>query len=151
MRTAALWLLAAINVSAQTRYARLGEIDGAVETQIHPTEAWKPGLRNTPLVEASSIRTLGASHAEIELDDGSVLRLAENSVCELSDYTRLSTGQRIFRSIEGSRISMVNRAGAMRWFSRCRTLKFPFAGEAACAWRLAPTRANSPCSKAKRD
>src|SRR5450432_3696852 len=95
MRTAALWLLATVSVSAQTRYARLGEIDGAVETQIHPTEAWKPALRNTPLVEASSVRTLGASHAEIELDDGGVLRLAENSVCELSDYTQLSTGQRI--------------------------------------------------------
>jgi hypothetical protein len=95
MRTATLWLLAAVSLCAQMRYARLGQFDGSVEAQIHPTEVWKPALRNMPLAEASSIRTLGASHAEVELDDGSVLRLAENSTCELSDYTRLSTGQRI--------------------------------------------------------
>jgi hypothetical protein len=95
MRTVAFWLLAGASLYAQTRYARLGDIEGGVETQIHPTEAWKTALCNTPLLEASSVRTGPASHAEIEFDDGGVLRLAENSLCELSDYTRLSTGQRI--------------------------------------------------------
>jgi len=95
MRGITLWLLLSATVSAQTRYARLGEIDGSAEMQIHPAEPWKPGLRNTPLRESSWVRTGGASHAEIELDEGSVLRLADNSVCELADYTRLSTGQRI--------------------------------------------------------
>jgi hypothetical protein len=73
----------------------LGEVEGNVETQVHPSEPWKAALRNTPLLEFSSLRTGPASHVEIELDEGSVLRLAENSACELSDYTRLSTGQRI--------------------------------------------------------
>src|SRR5437870_12447623 len=95
MRGIALWLLLSATLSAQSRYARVGEIDGNAETQIHPSEAWKSALRNTPLRESSWVRTAGASHAEIELDEGSVLRLAENSVCELADYTRLSTGQRI--------------------------------------------------------
>src|SRR5882672_7412392 len=95
MRGIALWLLLTATLSAQSRYARLGEIDGNAETQIHPSELWKSALRNTPLRESSWVRTAGASHAEIELDEGSVLRLAENSVCELADYARLSTGQRI--------------------------------------------------------
>lgn len=95
MRRIALWLSVCAGLCAQTRYARLGEIDGSVEAQIHPAEAWKPALRNAPLLESSSLRTGAASHAEIELDEGSVLRLAENSVCEISDYKRLSTGQRI--------------------------------------------------------
>ena len=82
-------------MGAQTRYARLAVVEGTVEAQIHPAESWKPALANMPLLEGSSIRTLGGSRAEIELDEGSVLRLAENSVCEFSDYTRLSTGQRI--------------------------------------------------------
>src|SRR4029078_3991375 len=60
-----------------------------------PSEPWRSGLRNAPLVESSWIRTGPASYAEIELGDGSVLRLAEHSLCELADYTRLSTGQRI--------------------------------------------------------
>ena len=95
MRGLALCLLLSIGLCAQTRYARLGELDGIVEIQVHPSEQWKYALRNSPLVESSSVRTGSASHAEIELDEGSVLRLAENTVCELSDYTRLSTGQRI--------------------------------------------------------
>src|SRR2546426_8995942 len=95
MRTIALSLVFSVSLCAQTRYARLGETEGSAEMQIHPSEPWKPALRNTPLLESSWLRTGGASHAEVELDDGSVLRLAENSICELADYTRLSTGQRI--------------------------------------------------------
>src|SRR3954470_3283301 len=95
MRAIGLCLALSASLCGQTRYARLGEIAGSVETQLHPSEAWRPALRNTPLRESSWVRTGGAAHAEIELDEGSVLRLAENSVCELSDYTRLSTGQRI--------------------------------------------------------
>src|SRR5258705_2277127 len=95
MRGIALWLIAGASLCAQVRYARLGEIEGSAETQLHPSQSWKPALRNTPLLESSWLRTAGASHAEIEFDEGNVLRLAENSVCELADYTRLSTGQRI--------------------------------------------------------
>src|SRR5438552_2581315 len=90
-----LLLLLGASLNGQTRYARLGEFDGSAETRVHPSETWKPALRNTPLLESSWLRTGGESHAEIELDEGSVLRVAENSVCEIADYTRLSTGQRI--------------------------------------------------------
>jgi hypothetical protein len=48
-----------------------------------------------PLGELAWLRTESASRVELELDDGSVLRLGGDSVAELSDYTRLSTGQRI--------------------------------------------------------
>jgi len=95
MRAIALCLLLVASLPAQTRYARLGEIDGPVEVRIHPTEQWRAVQRNTPLLESSWVRTGPGSHAEIELDEGSVLRLVENSLFELSDYTRLSTGQRI--------------------------------------------------------
>ena len=96
MRVSPCWLLLLAPVlGAQTRYARLGELTGGVEAQIHPSESWRPAARNMPLLESSSLRTGASAHAEIELDDGSVLRLAENSLCEFSDYTRLSTGQRI--------------------------------------------------------
>src|SRR5260370_26310274 len=88
-------LLAGARLRAQVRSARMGESDGTAETQVHPSGPWTPALRNTPLLESSWLRTAGASHAEVELDEGSVLRLGENSVCELADYTRLSTGQRI--------------------------------------------------------
>src|SRR5436309_6458575 len=95
MRRIALCLCFCPVLCAQTRYARLGEVEGSVETQIYPSDPWKPALRNTPLLQSSSVRTGPSAHAEIELDEGSILRLAENSACELADYSRLSTGQRI--------------------------------------------------------
>jgi hypothetical protein len=51
--------------------------------------------RNLPLPEGAWLRTSAASKAEIELDESSVWRLGADSQSELSDYTRLSTGQRI--------------------------------------------------------
>src|SRR2546428_2765422 len=62
MRPIALSLLLSASLCAQIRYARLGEIDGNAETQIHPSEPWRSALRNTPLRESSWIRTGGVSH-----------------------------------------------------------------------------------------
>ncbi len=95
MRGLAVGLLLGSCLCAQTRYARVGELAGTVEIRVHPSEPWQVAARNTPLLESSWIQTGAGAHAEIELDEGSVLRLGENSLCELSDYTRLSTGQRI--------------------------------------------------------
>src|SRR4051794_36810933 len=95
MRAFALCVLWSVAAGAQTRFARVAELDGAVEIRVHPSEPWRTALRNAPLLESSWVRTGPSSHVEIELDDGAVLRLAERSVCEISDYTRLSTGQRI--------------------------------------------------------
>src|SRR5262249_16389868 len=95
MRGLALGLIGAAALLGEARYARLGEMEGTVEVRMHPTASWRPALRNMPLVQTSSIRTGPAARVEIELDEGSVLRLAADSSCELADYTRLSTGQRI--------------------------------------------------------
>lgn len=77
------------------RYARVGESDGNSEVQIQAADAWQPALRNTPLAQSARVQTAAGSHAEIELDEGSVVRLAPESLLELSDYTRLSSGQRL--------------------------------------------------------
>jgi hypothetical protein len=95
MRRLALWLLPIALSGGQARYARLGDFDGAVQVQLQAAEDWQPARRNLPLRELSWLRTEGAARAEVELDDGSVLRLGPDSLVELSDYTRLSTGQRI--------------------------------------------------------
>ena len=70
MRAFALCLLFVSTLPAQTRYARLGEIEGPVEVQIHPSERWRPALRNIPLLESSWVRTGPEAHAEIA-DPGS--------------------------------------------------------------------------------
>src|ERR1039457_6358787 len=95
MKRLALWLLPMTLSAGQARYARVGDFDGTVQVQLQAADDWQPGRRNLPLRELSWLRTEGSSRVEVELDDGSVLRLGPDSLAELSDYTRLSTGQRI--------------------------------------------------------
>src|SRR5947209_13744829 len=95
MRRIVLLLVPAAMIAGQTRYARLGEFDGKVEVQLQAADAWMPAERNLPLVESAWLRTAAGARLEIELDDGCAWRLGPDSQGELSDYARLSTGQRI--------------------------------------------------------
>ncbi len=54
-----------------------------------------PAERNLPLPESAWIRTGPGSRVEIELDTGGAWRLGPESQGGLSDYARLSTGQRV--------------------------------------------------------
>jgi len=95
MRSLAMLLLPAALFAGEPRYARLGEFEGPVEVQLQAADAWMPAERNLPLPELAWIRTGPAARVEIELDDGGVWRLGPDSQGELSDYARLSTGQRV--------------------------------------------------------
>ena len=95
MRPLALLLLPAALVAGQARYARLGTFEGPVEVQLTAASTWSPAEHNLPLPEGAWLRTGAAARLEIELDDGSVLRLGSDSQIELSDYTTLSTGQSV--------------------------------------------------------
>jgi hypothetical protein len=88
-------LVPAALFAGQPRYARLGEFDGTVEVQLHAANPWSPAERNLPLTEAAWLRSGPSSRLEIELDEGSAFRIGPDSQIELSDYTRLSTGQRV--------------------------------------------------------
>jgi len=88
-------MLPAALIAGPGRYARLGDFDGQVEVQLSAADAWMPAERNLPLPESAWIRTGPASRVEIELDDGGAWRLGPESQGGLSDYSRLSTGQRV--------------------------------------------------------
>jgi len=95
MKRLAVWLLPAALFAGEARYARLGEFEGTVEVQLHAADAWAPAERNLPLPEGAWLRTGADGRVEVELDDGSVCRLGAESQGEISDYSRLSTGQRV--------------------------------------------------------
>jgi hypothetical protein len=90
-----LLLAPAALLAGEARYARIGEMDGKVDVQLHAADPWSRAERNLTLTENAWVRTAAGSRLEIELDEGSALRLGPDSLVELSDYSRLSTGQRI--------------------------------------------------------
>jgi hypothetical protein len=85
----------AVLMAGQSRFARLGEFDGKVEVQVAAADPWTAAQRNLVLPESAWLRTSTGSRLEIELDEGSAWRLGPDSLGEISDYTRLSTGQRV--------------------------------------------------------
>ncbi len=95
MRLLTLILVPAALLASQPRFARLGEFQGLVEVQLTAADPWIPAERNLPLTELSWLRTGAGARVEIEMDDGGAWRLGPDSMGEISDYTRLSTGQRI--------------------------------------------------------
>jgi hypothetical protein len=95
MKFVTLLLIPAALFAGQTRYARLGDFEGKVEVQLTAADYWMPAGRNLPLPESAWVRTGPEARVEIEMDDGGVWRLGPNSQGELSDYTRISTGQRV--------------------------------------------------------
>ena len=95
MKRVLLLLVPAALFAGQARYARLGEFAGKVEVQHHAGDPWSAAERNLPLAESAWLRTGASSRLEIELDDGSAWRLGPESQVEISDYVRLSTGQRL--------------------------------------------------------
>ena len=99
MKRLACWLfsvtLPAAVAATPVRVARVGELEGKVEVQLHPSDSWRPVTRNLPLTESAWVRTSAGARLEMELDDGSAFRLTGDALCEISDYTRLSTGQRV--------------------------------------------------------
>src|SRR5215469_3490122 len=94
MKILALFLPFAL-FAAQPRYARLGAFDGPVEVQLSAADQWMPAERNLPLPEGAWVRTGPAARVEMEFDDGGVWRLGSDSQGEISDDSRLSTGQRV--------------------------------------------------------
>jgi len=95
MKALVYLLFAAAAWAGETRYARLGEFRGPVEVQLGPADSWLPAEKNLPLVEGAWMRTGADARLEIELDDGAAWRLGPESLGEISDYTCLSTGQRV--------------------------------------------------------
>jgi hypothetical protein len=97
MRRLTLLLVPCALFAAQPRYARLGEFAGKVEVQLRASDGWALAERNLPLAEGAWVRT-GAtptSRVEVELDEGNAWRVGPSSQFEISDYTRLSSAQRV--------------------------------------------------------
>ena len=92
------FLLIAASVFAQAeshvRIVRLSYIDGQVQME-HADQGLNRAILNTPIVEGTRIVTRTDGLAEVEFEDQSALRLAENSEVKFRQLTMTDTGAKV--------------------------------------------------------
>jgi hypothetical protein len=76
-------LTPALHANEAARAARLSSVEGQVRIVQGSTLLADPALVNTPLFEGMQVRTAEDGRAELEFDDGSIVRLAPNSLLTL--------------------------------------------------------------------
>ncbi len=79
------------------RFARVTLAEGRVEIDQAGTGEKIPAVRNLPVGQGFWVEAFTGAQAELEMDDGSYLRLGPDSEAQFSDLAGLSTGQRISR------------------------------------------------------
>ena len=93
---AAIVLIAALGAQAEShvRIVRLSFVDGQVQIA-HADQGLDRAVLNTPIVEGTRIVTRGDGLAEVEFEDQSALRVAENSEVKFRRLSLTDTGAKV--------------------------------------------------------
>jgi len=92
------------SAESKVRIVRLSDVQGSVQIDRGAGEGFEKAFLNLPVVEGSRLKTGDDGRAEVELEDGSALRIVPNS--EIA-FTRLALGD------EGQKLNTVElNAGA---------------------------------------
>src|SRR5271157_2534658 len=94
--TAFLLIAASVGAQAEShvRIVRLSYIDGQVQME-HADQGLDRAILNTPIVEGTRIVTRNDGLAEVEFEDQSALRLAENSEVKFRQLTMNDAGAKL--------------------------------------------------------
>jgi hypothetical protein len=106
---AAVLLLGAVPAFAdsQARIVRLSDVQGDVQIQRQSDAragggaaqgadpVWERAVLNMPLTQGMSVRTVGEGRAEVEFENGSVVRLAADSQVEFPQLSLSSAGEKL--------------------------------------------------------
>ena len=90
--SASLWLILPVFTTqsfadSQARIVRLSDVQGEVQIDRRTGEGFEQAMQNLPVTQGTRIWTKDDGRVEIELEDGSTIRLAPNTTIE---FTRLS-------------------------------------------------------------
>jgi uncharacterized protein DUF6600/FecR-like protein len=77
---------------SQVRIVRLSYVEGDVQLDRNTGEGFTKAFLNLPIVQGARVSTGADGFAEAELEDGSAIRLAPNSILEFSQLERDNTG-----------------------------------------------------------
>lgn len=77
----------------EVRIVRLSLMSGPVEVSLPDGHGWRPALEGAPLVQGEEVRTLATGRTEIQLENGSTLRLIPQSDVTLARLDQDGKGQ----------------------------------------------------------
>ena len=82
-------LVVPASAASKARIVRLSEVQGTVQIDRAAGGGYEKAFLNLPVIEGSRLKTGNDGRAEVEFEDGSVLRIVPNSEIE---FTRLALG-----------------------------------------------------------
>src|SRR3954466_15825906 len=95
---AACLLLAVTPVSfadSHARIVRLSDIEGNVQIDRNTGHDFEKAIMNMPITHGVRLETGSSGRAEVEFENGTAMRLSENTSIEFSNLTLRSDGQRV--------------------------------------------------------
>jgi len=107
-----LFLIPALSYSSNLEYMRTSLLDGDVQIKTEDSDDWVPASINMPLEEGDRLWVPEGGRAELELRDGTHLRLGQESALEILNLDRDSfqfylTEGRAYANFKGSRDSLL--------------------------------------------
>lgn len=76
------------------RIVRLSQIDGDVQIDRNTASGYDHAIVNMPITQGVALKAGDDGRAEVEFEDGSTLRMAENTAVRFTDLSLLSSGAR---------------------------------------------------------
>jgi hypothetical protein len=94
--TLGLLLLVTPNLSGEShaRIVRLSDIEGSVQLDRDAGEGFERAIMNMPVAQGMKLETGASGRAEVEFENGTVLRLADNSSVEFENLSLTDDGKR---------------------------------------------------------
>jgi len=80
---------------SHARIVRLSDIQGDVQVDRNTGQGYEKAFLNLPLTQGVKLRSGDAARAELELEDGSAVRIAANSVIEVPELSLRDTGVKV--------------------------------------------------------
>ena len=80
---------------SQVRIVRLSSVDGDVQIDRNSGAGWEKAFLNLPITQGVKLQTGSEGRAEVEFEDGSVVRLAPKSLVEFTRLSLRDSGSRV--------------------------------------------------------
>src|SRR6266481_1649198 len=88
------WLAVPSFADSQARIVRLSQVDGDVQIDRNTGLGYEKAFLNLPIVQGNKLRSGQNARAEIEIEDGSTLRITPGTMVEFSELALRDSGAR---------------------------------------------------------